>query len=263
MNSPRARRRHRRQALLVVLVVAFLSLAAHVHAAEPDWSDWDAVLAAHVTRGSKHDVELNLVDYPAVAADPHFAAAVKTIETYPLNQLDGQAEKLAFLINAYNIFAVKMVTDHLPLESIKDVGSFFSPVWKKTAGSLDGEDVALDDIEHGRLRKMGEPRIHMAIVCASVSCPDLRAEAYTAARLDEQLDDQAKSFLANPAKGLRIEGDTAHTTQIFDWFGDDFDALGGVAAFVRRYHDLPADADIDADIDYDWSLNGRGGKTAD
>ncbi|MCB1749448.1 MAG: DUF547 domain-containing protein [Gammaproteobacteria bacterium] len=250
------RRQRRRRNLLLVLVVTFLAVATHVHAAEPDWSAWDAVLADHVTRGAKHDVELNLVDYPAIAADPRFASVVETVENYPLAQLDGQAEQLAFLINAYNVFAVKMVADHLPLESIKDVGSFFSPVWKKPAGSLGGETVSLDDIEHGRLRKMGEPRIHMAIVCASVSCPDLRAEAYRAASLDSQLDDQARTFLANPAKGLRIEGDTVHTTQIFDWFEDDFDTLGGVAAFVRRYHELPADADIDADIDYDWSLNG-------
>ncbi|MGE0483879.1 MAG: DUF547 domain-containing protein [Gammaproteobacteria bacterium] len=251
------RHRQRRRNLLVALVIAFVVAASHVHAAEPDWSDWDAVLADHVSRGSKHGVELNLVDYPAIAADPRFAAVVKTIENHPLEQLDGEAEKLAFLINAYNVFAVKMVADHLPLDSIKDVGSFISPVWKKPAGKLGGADVSLDDIEHGRLRKMGEPRIHMAIVCASVSCPDLRTEAYRATRLETQLDDQAKAFLANPAKGLRIEGDTAHVTRIYDWFEDDFEKLGGVAAFVRRYHDLPADADIEADIDYDWSLNGR------
>jgi hypothetical protein len=253
----RRRRQQRRRNLLVVLVVAFLVVAAHVHAAEPDWRDWDGVLADHVTRGTKHGVELNLVDYAALAADPRFAAVVKTVETYPLARLDGRAEQLAFLINAYNVFAVKMVADHLPLASIKDVGSFISPVWKKTAGRLGGAAVSLDEIEHGRLRKMGEPRIHMAIVCASVSCPDLRTEAYRANSLDAQLDDQAKTFLANPAKGLRIAGDTAHLTRIFDWFEDDFDALGGVAAFVRRYHELPAAADIEADIDYDWSLNGR------
>jgi hypothetical protein len=226
-------------------------------AVEPDWTPYAAVLAAHVAPAHRQGVKLNAVDYAALKADARFAAAVATVEAWPFEQLESDAERVAFLVNAYNLFALKMVVDHWPLASIKDIGSLLKPVWKRPAGTLDRKPVTLDDIEHRRLRRMGDPRIHMAIVCASISCPDLRPEPYTAATLDAQLDDQATQFLANPGKGLRQEGDTAHVSKIFDWFEDDFDVRGGVAAFIGHYHPLPAATGIDADLPYDWSVNGR------
>ena len=142
------------------------------------------------------------------------------------------------------------------MESIKDVGSLFRPVWGKTAGIIGGKEVSLDDIENDIIRPMGEPRIHLAIVCASVSCPDLLTEPYMAEKLNSQLDGQARIFLHNDKKGLRIGKKTIHISKIFDWFEKDFTNAGGVETFIRNYHpDLP-DLDIDADIDYDWSVNG-------
>ena len=234
-----------------------LVLAASASAAEPDWQLYGEVLAAHVAPGERNGVKLNLVDYAALKADPRFAAVVDMVQAWPLAQLATPQERLAFHINAYNILALRTVAAHWPLDSIKDVGNLFKPVWKRPAGKLDGQTVSLDDVEHGTLRKMGEPRMHLAIVCASVSCPDLRAEPYTAARLDAQLDDQATKFLANDGKGLRIDGDTAHVSKIFDWFSGDFDKAGGVDAFIRKYHALPEGVDVEADIDYDWSVNAR------
>ena len=226
-------------------------------AVEPDWTAYGEVLAAHVAPAHREGVKLNAVDYAALKADARFAAAVANVESWPFEKLDSDAERIAFLVNAYNIFALKLVVDHWPLDSIRDIGSLLKPVWKRPAGKLDGEPVTLDQIEHQRLRKMGEPRIHLAIVCASVSCPDLRLEPYTAATLDVQLDDQATQFLANPGKGLRQEGDTTHVSKIFDWFEDDFDEQGGVAAFIGQYRPLPGGTSVDADLPYDWSVNGR------
>lgn len=234
-----------------------LVLAANASAAEPDWQRYGEVLAAHVAPGERNGVKLALVDYAALKADPRFAAVVEMVQAWPLAQLATPQERLAFHINAYNILALQTVAAHWPLDSIKDVGHLLKPVWKRPAGKLDGQTVSLDDIEHGILRKLGEPRMHLAIVCASVSCPDLRAEPYTAARLDAQLDDQATKFLANDGKGLRLDGDTAHVSKIFDWFGGDFDQVGGVDAFLRKYHALPEGVDLQADIDYDWSVNAR------
>lgn len=229
--------------------------ATRVAAEEPDWTEYAALLSAHVRPVTRHAVMLNAVDYAALARDPRLASVAAQIARFPLAKLATPQEELAFLINAYNLYALKLVADHWPLDSIKDIGNLLRPVWKRTAGRLDGKEVSLDEIEHGRLRKLGEPRIHLAIVCASISCPDLRAEPYRAATLDAQLDDQATRFLRNAGKGLRVEGDEMRVSQIFDWFAEDFAATGGVAAFVRRYRtDLPQ-TEPDADLPYDWRVN--------
>ena len=158
------------------------------------------------------------------------------------------------------MLALKMVIEHYPLGSIKDIGSFFNPVWDRPAGKINGKTVSLGDIEHKILRPMGEPRIHLAIVCASVSCPDLRNEPYTAASLNTQLDEQARSFLNNENKGLRVSKKNIQISKIFNWFEEDFKQTGGVEAFIRRYRPNLADLSIDANIPYDWSLNGIAAK---
>ncbi len=155
--------------------------------------------------------------------------------------------------------ALKMVADHWPIGSIKDAGSLFRRVWSRVSGSLGGKPITLGEIEHLILRKMGEPRIHLAIVCASISCPDLRNEPYAAAKLneqlDEQLDEQSRHFLNNAGKGLKIEKNAIRLSKIFDWFEDDFKVSGGVMAFIKHYRtDLPA-LKIKADIPYNWAVN--------
>jgi len=221
---------------------------------EPDWTSYQAVLT-HVKPGVKHGVSLMLVDYQTIKTNGSLDKAYQELSAFRLERLSGREEKLAFYINAYNILALKMVTDHWPTESIKDAGSFFKPVWDKPAGVLAGNTVTLGEVEHKILRPMGEPRIHLAIVCASVSCPDLRNEPYIAARLDEQLDDQARRFLNNQGKGLKIKGNVIRVSRIFDWFEEDFAVYGGVSAFIKRYKaDLPV-LKIKANIPYDWDVN--------
>ncbi len=234
----------------LLLILAFPAVAE-----EPDWGDYAAVLADHVRPVTRHGVRLHGVDYPALARDPRFRRALAAVEGFDPARLDGRAERLAFHINAYNLFALRLVADHWPLASIRDLGHWYRSVWDETAGRLGGRPVTLGHIEHQVLRPMGEPRIHLAIVCASVSCPDLRREPYTAARLEAQLEDRARRFLANPGKGLRLEGGVAHVSSIFDWFAEDFDAVGGVAAFVRRHRPGLAAVPIQADLPYDWSVN--------
>ena len=238
------------------LVACGLLASVSAAAAEPDWHAYQQLLARYVKPGERQGVALNTVDYSALKADPLWPKAVSDLETFPLDQLTTPREQLSFYINAYNILALKMVLDHWPLTSIKDAGHWYSPVWKKDAGTLGGKTVTLQQVEDDFLRSRHEPRIHMAIVCASISCPDLRTEPYRAATLDQQLDDQARHFLENTGKGLRVEGDTVHVSKIFHWFKDDFAADGGVEAFIRHYHPLPGNSTIDTDIDYNWNLNG-------
>jgi hypothetical protein len=119
-----------------------------------------------------------------------------------------------------------------------------------------GREVTLHEIEHDILRPLGDPRIHGAIVCASQSCPSLRREPFSAARLDAQLEDQMRSFLADRRKGARLEGRRLRLSKIFDWFEEDFAAAGGVVAFVRPYLDFDPGPDPKLIwFDYDWSLN--------
>lgn len=243
---------------LRITLGGFLLLGALVgHAAEPDWSRYGNLLAKHVSTGARHGVRLNFVDYAGLKSSGELDAVAAQLSVYPLEKLATREEKLAFYINAYNVLAMKMVVDNLPLASIRDVGSLVSPVWKKPAGTLGGKAVTLNGLEHKVLRPMGEPRIHFAIVCASVSCPDLRTEPYTADRLHEQLDAQVQAFLANPAKGLREDRENIRVSRIFDWFKQDFAVSGGVEAFVRHYLPALPRLPVKADIPYDWALNGK------
>lgn len=242
--------------LRISLLFLILALpAVRAAAEEPDWSVYRSVLN-HVRPGVKNGVSLMRVDYAAIISDGSLDKAYRALSDFDPNRLANREEKLAFYINAYNILALKMVADHWPTDSIKDAGSLFSSVWDKPAGELGGKTVTLGEVEHEILRKMGEPRIHMAIVCASVSCPDLRTEPYGAARLGEQLDEQTLNFLDNTGKGLRIEDQAIRVSKIFDWFEADFEVYGGVPAFIKRYKSGLPDLKIKANIPYDWAVNG-------
>jgi len=242
-----------------IFTFLFITLwCVNLNAQEVDWSSYAALLAKHVQAGSKDNVELNAVDYPGLKNDPLFDQVVEQLNKTNPKKLKNKNEKLAFFINAYNILAIKVVLDHWPMESIKDAGSLFSSVWKKNAGKINNKPVSLDMIEHDILRKMGEPRIHMAVVCASVSCPDLRNEPFISKELSEQLDDQTRLFLANPKKGLAVKGNDVHVSRIFDWFEHDFDDVGGLKKFFASYrNDLPKKYSLKADLPYNWNLNSR------
>ena len=146
-----------------------------------------------------------------------------------------EKEKLAFWINAYNAFTIKAIIDHYPItRSFSLVGIFYAPsdsilqikgVWTKLKFRAVGRMVTLDEIEHQILRKkFNEPRIHMAIVCASISCPDLSNEAYVPARLEEQLAQASITFVNNPEKGVFVNENNRRVklSKIFKWFGEDF-----------------------------------------
>lgn len=252
----------------VVLVLTLIGILAGVAspAQTPDATPtvaelWDPIAKEHIRPGRIGDVALNVVDYSAISADPRWPVLLDALAqaTEPIER----NERLAFWINAYNIMAIKVVLSKYPVASIKDIGGWVTAVWDMDAGTVAGKVRTLTEIEHEILRKMGEPRIHAAIVCASVSCPPIRAEAYTAEKLDDQLTHQMTEWLANQQVGAVIEkeGATLRVSAIFRWFAEDFEAAAGtVRAYVQPY--LPAttrarlkpNARI-AYLDYDWSLN--------
>ncbi len=242
---------------LLLAVAVLICGAARPAAAEmPDLSALDWLLKHHVSSGERHGVALHQIDYRAWSADPAYPRALAALNRFDPARLESDAERLAFWINAYNLLAIKVVIDHQVQGSIKDAGSLFRSVWKMDAGRVGGKPVSLDTIEHHILRPMGDPRIHMAIVCASVSCPDLRMEAYAPERLDAQLYEQARLFLTNHTKGMRGTGRVT-VSKIFDWFAADFGGEDGVLRFISNH--LPEGAArpirIDGYFDYDWALN--------
>lgn len=244
--------------LLIFALSLQLLIVPQAKALEPDWSDYSQLLKENISKGTINNTELMSVNYSAIKNDHRYLKTLDMIANFNTSNLATKDERLAFYINAYNILAIKMVLDHWPVKSIKDIGSLFSSVWKKEVGMINGRTTTLNEIEHEILRPMGEPRIHMAIVCASVSCPDLRNEAYKASSLNKQLNEQSRLFLNNRGKGMFIKKDTVYVSKIFDWFEKDFERLGGVRAFISQYRkDVPMHASIDADINYDWQLNNK------
>ncbi|HEY5718364.1 MAG TPA: DUF547 domain-containing protein [Motiliproteus sp.] len=240
------------------LVGLFAGLCLPLHSvfgSEPEWQLYDTLLAEHVTARVEQGVSLSWVNYTALRRDPDMMLLVDQISRYPVSELQGD-ERKAFYINSYNILALKTVADNWPIDSIRDLGNWFSPVWDRKAGDLGGEPVTLGQIEHEILRPLGDPRIHMAIVCASLSCPDLRTEAYRAARLNQQLDDQTRRFLTNPGKGVQLGGNKAKVSRIFDWFAKDFESEGGVATWIAHYLEQPLPQRFGY-LDYRWQVNGN------
>lgn len=241
--------------LSLVLMLVLMSAAAPLPAAAPDWTAFDRVLDRHV---HTHAADGSTwVDYRTLRSDPDYMRAVLLAGEARLPAEASRDERLAHYINAYNLLAIKVVVDNWPIGSVRDAGSILRPVWKRPAGRLGGRTVTLDHVEHEKLRPLGDPRMHFAIVCASRSCPDLRREAYSASRLNAQLDDQVRRFLANSRKGLDLRPGTVRASRIFDWFEEDFSISGGPLEFIRQYRpDIPVGSRFEADMVYDWAING-------
>lgn len=238
----------------MIRLMFFWILATTSFAAEPDWTRYDELLNSHLIASEKDGVALNLVDYESIAADPSFYSIVNQIIQFDVQQLSSNQEKLAFYINAYNILTINLILDNWPVDSIRDIGNFFQGPWDVVVlENADGQ-LTLDDIEHKIIRTFGEPRIHFAVNCASLSCPDLRHEAYRAEHLDEQLDDQTKLFLSN-AKGLLIDGDRLRLSKIFDWYGEDFEVFGSLGNFIKLYRPELQFDNVRTNLRYNWNLN--------
>ena len=210
-----------------------------------------------------------LVDYRGLHEDPAgLDAYLDTLAAVGRRDFErwSREDQIAFLVNLYNARTLRLIVDHYPVESIKDIGGWFRSPWKLPVVRLFGKAVTLDHVEHDVLRaRYEEPRIHFALVCAAMGCPPLRREPYVGARLDAQLDDQGRTFLADrPKNRFEAAEQVLHLSPIFKWFREDFTTEGRtVAGFVRPF--LPED---DARrlspgsvriryTDYDWSLNER------
>ncbi|MEG3755271.1 DUF547 domain-containing protein [Psychromonas arctica] len=251
-----------------MLSTAYAETSSNLH------GTWTNLLAQHITPINQG--HSTAVDYAG------FKQQEDTLQTYldtlaetTRTEFDGwsKEKQLAFLINAYNAWTVEFILTKYPdLDSIKDLGSLFNSPWDKEFVPLLGKTLSLNDIEHGLIRGSGrynDPRIHFAVNCASIGCPALREEAYTADKLEQQLTQQTERFLTDSSRNY-IKGNNIYLSSIFKWYDEDFETgfrgTKSIQGFINLYVDALQLTEAQQStlknqkfkvkyLDYDWNLN--------
>lgn len=212
---------------------------------------FDAMLKQHVMKGA--------VDYVAFKNDKRFDEYLTQLSRTHPQAIRDEKERLAFWINVYNAFTIKLINDHYPVKSIREIKHGDTGPWDIVWIEIGGTKYSLNHIEHEIIRKeFDEPRIHMALVCAAKSCPPLRAEAYTGSMLDRQLDENSAAFLHDTTKNrYDAASGILSLSELFNWYGTDFIRTYGsaekfVLTMMHREEVKPKGVRY---LPYDWSLN--------
>jgi len=260
--------------LLMLIFVLLCVPSAHAQF-DHGYAAWDTLVKKHVKW--LPDNKQSRVDYAAFKAErADLKKVLDSLSAVQKAEFDAwsPAQRMAFLINAYNAFTVELILTEYPnLKSIKDLGSFISSPWKKKFFKLLGEDRYLDWIEHEQLRPLySDPRVHGAVNCASIGCPALRDEAFTTPKLEAQLDDGMLRFMGDRTRN-RMKDGKLEVSSIFKWFREDWEkGHKGFAKledmFAKYAPQLTDDAGDQAKLraktvpitflEYDWSLNAVG-----
>ena len=270
----------RRKFLLAAIALQWFPLHAvaqstfdHTHAA------WDSLLRKHVKLiNGPGRANASQVDYRGLAQErAALAAYLQSLSAVTPAQYAGwsKPQQYAFLANAYNAFTIEKVLTRYPnLKSIRDFGTVVGNPWKDRFFTLLGKQQHLDGIEHDTMRAPGafdDPRVHVAVNCASVGCPMLSNRAFTPDKIDAQLDELFTRFMSDRSRNrYNVQSKTVELSRIFDWYGQDFDkghkGFSSVNDVVAKYADQLADAADDRAqlrsgkvpirfLEYDWSLN--------
>lgn len=263
-----------RNVLFLFLFLGLTAMSAHANPADhgtrpgshPDHTPWARLLETYLREGAGGAP--NRFDYGALKAAPADRAALKAyIEALAQAGPDAlnRDEAFAFWVNLYNALTVDVVVRHYPVASIRDIdispGLFSNGPWGKKLLSVAGRELSLDDIEHGILRAdFDDRRVHYAVNCASVGCPDLAPAPYTAVELDAMLDRAARAYVNSP-RGAHAEKGRLTASSIFKWYMKDFGGTEeGVLDEIRLYAGPELSRKLEtvtgvAAYDYDWSLN--------
>ncbi len=274
-----------RARLIPLLIAAFVALAMPSARAEPlaeafgkfkqggtatvDHSAWSKLLAAYVIASPDG---INRVRYADFKREGRSALKdyVKSLEAVDVPSLS-RPEQLAYWANLYNAKTIDIVLDAYPTKSIKDIslgGGLFASLtggpWKAKVLNVAGRDLSLDDVEHGILRPVfKDPRVHYAVNCASIGCPNLMREAFSGAKIDAQLDAGAGAYINHP-RGVKAADGSVRVSSIYDWFAADFGGdAAGVLAHLRKFAQPALKRELEsittiAGYNYDWSLNDAG-----
>ena len=225
-----------------------------------DHSRWDGLLERYI----REDNGINLFDYNSVSPQDQdllsgYLASLQQLRVTGLNS----SEQFAYWINLYNALTLRVILDHYPLESIMDIsyGLTSSGPWSEELVTVEGRPLSLDAIEHEILRPIfRDNRIHYAVNCASIGCPNLQQNAFTAENIEAMLDTAARQYVNHP-RGVSVTGNRLVVSNIYDWYDEDF---GDSEREVIKHLLLYADPDLTGrledfksidDYQYDWSIN--------
>ncbi|GAB2502650.1 DUF547 domain-containing protein [Arenimonas alkanexedens] len=257
---------------LCLLACLFWGSAGTAQAFDHEHAAWTRLLATSVhwdTAGGASTVDYGALQAQRPALDDYLAE----LATVPVDEFARWPwpQRQAFLINAYNAATVSLVlTGHPGIDSIRDLGGLLRNPWRKAFVPLFGKTRSLDQIEHELLRgdpDYRDPRIHFAVNCASIGCPALRPEAFTAQGLETQLADQTRRFLSDRSRNRYLaQRRRFEVSPLFDWYAEDFAAGGGVTRFLLAQHaalgiDTAALRGVKVEslsvafTSYDWNLN--------
>ncbi len=259
------------------IIINYLLFYTHfLYAFDHQHKQWNSLLQDNVYLSS--NASISKVDYTQFKKKSsqlsHYLKALSGINKKQF-KLWSKDQQKAFLINAYNAYTIELVLSEYPdLESIKDIGSFFSNPWKKQFFILLENKRSLDDLEHKLLRQEGvydDPYIHVALVCASIGCPALRNEAYTADKIEQQLTSSMQRFLSDKQRNqYNSDTNTLEVSKIFDWYKNDFTrghrGLFSLSDLFAQYSDALSNDPKEQNLirlkrvqidflDYDWRLN--------
>ena len=267
--------------MLRILVVIFLIVLSQVSFAAPSadalkfWTAFEAesnLSVSHDAWQSLLDTYLSVEDADGVNRFDYGAVTkvdAKKLESYldSLQKTDPRTlsrdEQLPYWINFYNALTVKVVLDEYPVSSIRDIRFLTSPFgpWDKNLVTVAGEDLSLNDIEHGILRPIWQdPRIHFSVNCASIGCPNLAPKVFTSKNADALMESSAIDFI-NHARGVKIGTDSIVLSSIFDWYGSDFgENKTEILSYLARYYAGDDKqglqrSDVELQFQYDWGLN--------
>ncbi|MBK8397084.1 MAG: DUF547 domain-containing protein [Leptospiraceae bacterium] len=233
-------------------ILFIMLMATPVFGFDHSHKTFDSILKKYVSNGR--------VDYKSLKSDSSLKIYLDSASSVTKAEYNSYSkeQKLSFLINAYNAFTIQLILDNYPIKSIRKIGILPLAAWKKDFFKLLGEERSLGWIEHEKLRKdFDEPRIHFAIVCASIGCPPLINEAYVPEKLEIQLQTVMTQFVNDNTKNrYDLESNTLYISPIFDWFQEDFSKKGSLVDFIQV--SMKSKIGIDPKIkytNYDWNLN--------
>lgn len=216
-----------------------------MNTSKPSHAIWNTLLKKHVD--GKGNVKYSAFKRDAAQLEDYLSYLAQ----HPPFQTWSKKDSLAYYINLYNAATVKLIVDHYPVESIKDIPNRWDKKWIHVGNTT----LSLNHIEHEILRKMNEPRIHFAINCASYSCPKLLNEAFIPENMEQLLNKVTKDFVNDPTKN-RFENGEAQLSKIFKWYKSDFTEDTSLLGYINQYlkNSISNDADVEY-LDYDWGLN--------
>lgn len=210
-----------------------------------DHSVWHTLLQKYVN-------EKGLVNYEGFKKDKNVLNNyIKMLANHKPNNGWSVQEQLAYYINIYNAYTIKLIIENYPVKSIKNIDG----AWTKEFVSIGNKQISLGAIENSILRRMNEPRIHFAICFATISSPRLLNEAYTADAINEQLEYATRSFINSDKNNIKAE--SANLSRIFDWYSGDF-TRGSITLgeYINRYSDIRMKNWNNISFkDYNWNLN--------